>query len=129
MPSFRLAAAGAVAAAILMLATAAEQDQQNDDPAQIAAAEAVITKVAHKNTSEIFRCGSSPLIPWYSAALKMCAPLGFVLLIIFCRLHAKVKGDHCGEDRQELLPRQRSPQAKNAKHPAQRQGYNTFDAK
>jgi hypothetical protein len=37
-----------------VLAAAAEQNQQDNDPAQIAAAEAVITKVAHENTSEFF---------------------------------------------------------------------------
>ena len=49
-----LAAAIVVAAAVILLATAAEQNQQDDDPAQIAAAEAVVTKVTHKDTSKNF---------------------------------------------------------------------------
>jgi Na+-transporting NADH:ubiquinone oxidoreductase subunit NqrC len=52
---FLLAAASIVAAtAVVLPATAAKQDQQDDDPAQITAAEAVITKVTHRNTSKVF---------------------------------------------------------------------------
>jgi hypothetical protein len=69
---FFLAAARCVAIVALVLAAAAEQDQQDDDPANVATKEAVITAVTHKNTSEILICGSSPLIPWYSAAQNMC---------------------------------------------------------
>lgn len=46
-PVFLAAAIGVTAAAV-MLTAATEQDQQNDDPAQIATAEAVVTKVTHK---------------------------------------------------------------------------------
>ena len=49
-----LAAAIVVAAAVILLAAAAEQNQQDDDPAQIATAEAVVTKVTHKDTSMNF---------------------------------------------------------------------------
>jgi Na+-transporting NADH:ubiquinone oxidoreductase subunit NqrC len=49
-----LAAAIVVATAAVLLAAAAEQDQQNDDPAQITTAEAVVTKVTHKDTSKDF---------------------------------------------------------------------------
>ena len=49
-----LAAAIGIAAAAVMLTAAAEQDQQDDDPAQIAAAEAVVTIVTHKDTSMNF---------------------------------------------------------------------------
>jgi Na+-transporting NADH:ubiquinone oxidoreductase subunit NqrC len=52
-PAF-LAAAIVVATAAVLLAAAAEQDQQNDDPAQITTAEAVVTKVTHKDTSMKF---------------------------------------------------------------------------
>ena len=49
-----LAAAIVVATTVVLLATATEQNQQDDDPAQIAAAEAVVTKVTHKDTSKKF---------------------------------------------------------------------------
>ncbi len=46
---FLAAAISLAATVVVVVAAAAEQNQQNDDPAQIAAAEAVITKVTHSS--------------------------------------------------------------------------------
>jgi glycerol uptake facilitator-like aquaporin len=51
---FLAAAIGVAAAAFALPAAATEQDQQDDDPTQIAATEAVITKVTHKTYLQRF---------------------------------------------------------------------------
>ena len=46
----------------------------------------------------------------------------------FCGLGAEVEGDHRGEHRQEILPRQHPLQGQYAKYPGHGQGHQAFDA-
>ena len=76
-PHFALAAAAAIvvaaAAAVVaapqsVAAAVAEQDDQQDDPADVAAAEIIVT---HNTYLQVFFT-AEPLIPCYSAGVKMC---------------------------------------------------------
>ena len=62
------AAAAVVAAEHRIAAAVAEQDDQQDDPAQVTATEIII---AHNKYLQDFFT-AEPLIPCYSAGVKMC---------------------------------------------------------
>ena len=77
-PKIYLAAAAAivVAAAVIaapqavVAAAVAQQENQNDDPADVAAAEIIVTHITY--LQKFFT--AEPLIPCYSAPRKMCGP-------------------------------------------------------
>jgi hypothetical protein len=124
---FCLAAARGVAIAVaLVLTAAAEQDQQDDDPADVAAKEAVVTTVTHKNTSKfLMRFAAAHSMVFRKAKYVLVS--AFVFCFRLGGLGAKVKSDNGGENGQKFLSRQVAAQTQHVKYGAHGKGNHAFD--